>query len=106
MGWGSGRDVGRKGQRGIRISVDAGRGGNVDNGAVLSILHAEVRSGGANEHKRRLSMEVHNSIPLLVGGFMDYAVPRKAGVVDNVVDLATSEFGGGGDDLLIVLSSA
>lgn len=64
---------------------------DIDDGARLAIFDAEVGRGGADELKGRCAVQGNNSIPLLVGRLVDYAVPGEAGIVDNDVDLAATK---------------
>lgn len=85
-----------------RVPVNARRTRDIDNRPGLAVLDAEVRGGGAAQLEGCFCVQVHNGVPLLVAHFVNHAVVRVAGVVDNDVDLAAAECGGLADQLLDV----
>lgn len=50
-----------------RVAVDARGGGDVDDHARLTVLDAEVGSGGADQAERRGAVQADDGVPLLVG---------------------------------------
>lgn len=85
-----------------RVAVDARRRRDVDDGAGLAVLDAEVGGRGADNVEGRGGVQRDDGLPLLVRHLVDDAVPRVAGVVDNDVDLAVAKLGGLVDEQLDV----
>lgn len=66
------------------ISMDARGGRDVDDTARFTVLDTEVGSCGADELEGCGPVQGEDGVPLLVGDFVDDAVPGEAGVVDDL----------------------
>ena len=76
------------------IAVDTGGRGDVDDGTRSAVLDAEVRGGFSHEVEGSCAVNGDDVVPLLVGHFVDDAVPGVSGVVDDDVYLAVAELRG------------
>lgn len=82
-----------------RVAVDAARAADVDDGSGLVVFEAEIGRRGADEAEGGGRVQREDCRPLLVAHFVDHAVPGEAGVVDEDVDFAGAEVGGGADEV-------
>jgi hypothetical protein len=103
--------------------VKSGCRGDIDNGAGLAVLNAEVWCGGASDLEWRAAVEGKNRVPLLVcclrkarlvsilptspsmncnPNLVNHTVPSEPRVVDNDVDLAIAKLGRALDQLVDV----
>ena len=97
----------------LRVAVDATCAADVDYISGLSVLDAEVWGRGSDELEGCSVMQRDDCVPLfvchlnafrikyrssvlryLITDFMDHSVPGEAGIVDNDVYLAITEFSG------------
>lgn len=85
------------------VAMHARRRRDVDNAPRSSVLHAEVRSRGADEGEGCGAVQGDDGIPLLVRHLVDDAVPSVAGVVDDDVDLSIAKVGGALDESVYIV---
>jgi len=85
-----------------RVAVDAARAADVDDGSGFAVFEAEIGRRGADEAEGGGRVQREDCGPLLVAHFVDHAIPGEAGVVDEDVDFAGAEVGGGVDEVVDV----
>lgn len=75
------------------IAVGARCTRDVDDATGFTILDSEVRGGLSDQPERGGVVDSENSIPLLIGDFMDDTIPGVASIVDDDVNLAIAKLG-------------
>lgn len=73
------------------ISVRTARARDIDDNSLFTILDPEVRRSLPDQPEGRGVVNGDDSVPLLVCGLVDNAIPRVTGIVNDDVDLAISK---------------